>query len=397
MRKKTRTIRRSPGQVLTTVLAVMALVISMGIAAGLSAEPSHAETYTVTGKYVTDNFDQYTDSWPADLKEVPADLETTFNLYKVGTYSHDKDGNSIIVLDEAYSSVTLPATDKDDPNWTKDWLRAALSLSQLVQGDPVAGPQTVTGNNPFSLSVEEKGVYLVLGTSSKVEQNGKTIWWRPQPMLVQVFDGSKRDLEIKPEAETAHDFRVTKYWAGDPDVDKKYRPESVTVKIYYDMANNPDPVYTEKLDSSNDWCFSWTAGEDQNDPFAWTVVEQPLSGEAAEHYTFSIEPVSVTGDDADVADPANLKLFKLTNTAKTPPSPPEPTTTTEPPTTTTAAPTTTMPPTKGTEPPEPNSHTKTGDTMVLTRVIAVMAAALLLAIILIIRWRRKGRKDGGNA
>ena len=56
-----------------------------------------------------------------------------------------------------------------------------------------------------------------------------------------------------------------------------------------------------------------------------------------------------------------------------------------------------MPPTKGTEPPEPNSHTKTGDTMVLTRVIAVMAAALLLAIILIIRWRRKGRKDGGNA
>ena len=57
-----------------------------------------------------------------------------------------------------------------------------------------------------------------------------------------------------------------------------------------------------------------------NDPFAWTVEEQAISGDAGKCYTYSIEAVNAKASDSG----NDLYLFKLTNTYKAPPTPPEP-------------------------------------------------------------------------
>ena len=43
------------------------------------------------------------------------------------------------------------------------------------------------------------------------------------------------------------------------------------------------------------------------------------------------------------------------------------------------------------------SHTKTGDTMDLLKFIALMSAALLVAILAILSWRKDRREDGDEA
>lgn len=341
MRKKKRTTTKTLWQSLTAFAAALAMVVSMGFAAGITAEPSHAAgSYTINGQYVTENFGDYSEGWPEGITSLPNQLETTFSLYKVGHYSH-VDGKSVIVLDEAYSDVTLPEKQKDDysseSEWIKDWLSVAQTISQKVTADTpkAAEDQIAKASNEwkFSFSGLDTGVYLLMGTDSdltKVPREKQTTFWRPQPMLIQVFEGSAKDVKVKPEAETAHNFRVTKYWKSDKDdeaIENAVRPKSVTVKIYYDKANNADPVYTEELNSENSWTFAWTATKNRNNPYKWTVEEQALGGEADKYYTYSIEPVvagstndgtSQTDNDspteADINNTGNLKIFKLTNT-----------------------------------------------------------------------------------
>jgi hypothetical protein len=341
MKKKKRTTKKTPWQSLTAFAAALAMVVSMGFAAGITAEPSHAAgSYEITGQYVTENFGDYSEGWPEGITSLPNQLETTFSLYKVGHYSH-VDGKSVIVLDEPYSGITLPEKQKDDysseSEWIKEWLSVAQTISQKVTKDTPKAAEDQKANKDndwkFSFSGLDTGVYLLMGTDSdltKVPGEKQTTFWRPQPMLIQVFEGSAKDVKVKPEAETAHNFRVTKYWKSDKDdeaIENAVRPKSVTVKIYYDKANNADPVYTEKLNSENSWSFAWTATKDKNDPYKWTVEEQALGGEADKYYTYSIEPVvagstndglSATDNDspteADINNTGNLKIFKLTNT-----------------------------------------------------------------------------------
>ena len=132
-----------------------------------------------------------------------------------------------------------------------------------------------------------------------------------------------------------HNFRVTKYWKcadeADSAIEGKLRPTSVTVKIYYDKANNPTPRETVKLGPNDDpkknWTYSWTSDREHNDPFKWTVEEEVLSGEAALYYTYSVEPITAGSvndgtseednddpTDEDISNTGNLKIFKLTNT-----------------------------------------------------------------------------------
>ena len=340
---RTRSLKKvnSTSSVLFMVILLLAFVIVFGIN---SKQVNAESTYTVTGQYVTENFGNYTDNWSPGITSVPSQLKTTFSLYKVGHYEHDADGKSVIILDPPFDTVTLPENwqkikkeDYDDENdWIKEWLAVAQTLSMKVEGlTPVKDPVTVTGANTFSFEgITEKGLYLLYGTSSElkdVPKEGQNTWWRPQPMLIQVFDGSKTTVKVKPECETLHKFRVTKYWkCTDPEdieIEGKLRPASVTVKIYYDKDKNPTPVYTEKLNKDNSWSFAWSADREHNDPFKWTVEEQILSGEAALYYTYSVEPITAGSvndgtseedndepTDEDISNTGNLKIFKLTNT-----------------------------------------------------------------------------------
>lgn len=324
---KTRSLKKvnSTSSALFMVILLLAFVIVFGI----NSKPVDAEsTYTVTGQYVTEDLQ----TWTPGISVVPNDVKTTFSLYKVGHYERNADGKSVIVLDPPFNNVTLPEKSKeeysDDNAWIKDWLAVAQTMSMnLSEQTPVATSGEIEGNGSFTLGgIKEKGLYLLVGTSCNLENvpnEGQISWWRPQPMLIQVYDGSKREVNVKPECETLHKFRVTKYWAPCPDeetsaIESSIRPESVHVKIYYDKANNPDAEPAHEADLTNpDWSFSWTAKKDQQDPYKWTVEEEVFGGQAGLYYSYTVEPIATTAgsqESTDVNNANNEKIFKLTNT-----------------------------------------------------------------------------------
>lgn len=322
MKKKKRTTKKTPWQSLTAFAAALAMVVSMGFAAGITAEPSHAaDSYAITGQYVTDNFGEYSENWPTDIKSVPTELKTTFSVYKVGYYTHNAEGKSVIMLDPAYidKGIKLPPSYQEgDKDGLEAWMTTAKTISDNVQGDPVATAD-VNGGETFTLTVSETGLYLLVGTSAPIEQGGQKIYWRPQPMLVQVFDGSNRTVNVKPEAEIAQNFQVTKYWEcadqGDKDLESSIRPKSINIDIYYDKNQNhqldSSELYNTQpvvLSSDNSWTYTWSPKvNDYPNPQLWAVQEQDLSGEAGKYYSHSVT-------DGDANNTNNLRIFKLTNT-----------------------------------------------------------------------------------
>lgn len=323
MRKKKKTIIKTPWQSLTAFAAALAMVVSMGFAAGITAEPSHAAgDYEITGKYVTENFGKYSEDWPTTIGSVPTELKTTFSVYKVGYYTH-VDGKSVIMLDQAYidKGIKLPPSYKEgDDEGLKNWLAVAKEISSDVQGEPADTAEDVQGGKTFTLNVDEKGLYLLVGTSAPLENypvQGQITNWRPQPMLVQVFDGSNRTVNVKPEADIAQNFQVTKFWdcadQGDKDLEDKIRPKSVTVDIYYDKDENnkldASELYKQVvLDEEHDWTFKWVPRvKEYPNPLLWAIQEQDLEGEAGKYYTHSVA-------DGDTNNTNNLKFFRLTNT-----------------------------------------------------------------------------------
>lgn len=322
---KTRSLKKvnSTGTALFMVILLLALVIVFGV----NSKPVDAEsTYTVSGQYVANGFNNYTDKWASEIEAVPNQVKTTFSLYKVGHYEN-VDGKSVIALDPPFNNVTLPTKSKeeysDENAWIKDWLAAAQTMSMRLDGQtPVVTTGEVTGNKPFSLGgITEKGLYLLVGTSCEFDMDGQTVWWRPQPMLIQVFDGSNTTVNVKPECETSSKFRVTKYWACPNQdystIESSIRPASVTVRIYYDRANNSTPVYTEELNAGNSWTFEWKANQNQKDPTKWTVEEEALGGEAGNYYTYTVESPG-TATSGGNSNAASEKLFKVTNTFNPP-------------------------------------------------------------------------------
>ena len=314
-------------------LFVVILLLAFAIVFGVNSKQVNAEsTYTITGQYVTENLQ----TWTPEFSKVPDEVTTTFSLYKVGHYEN-VNGKSVIVLDGVYSNVHFDGQgldiDKKDyegkeTEWIKAWLATAQTLSMKVEGQKVVDKsQEITGNQTFVLGdkgeidEEGKGLYLLVGTSCSFEKNGHTVWWRPQPMLIQVFDGSETTVYVKPECEALHKFCVTKSWivpSGEQEAEGMVRPESVKVNIYYDKANNQNPVYEDVVlgpssKPAEDWRFSWTARKGQDDPFKWTVEEQIPDGEAGKYYTYVVSELP-TVDNGEISDVNKEKVFELTNT-----------------------------------------------------------------------------------
>ena len=308
MRKK-RTIRKRPWQKLAAAMTSLAMVVSLGIAAGVPAESSHA---AITGGQHS-LLVEYA-SW-GDVTTIPTDkLEATdFTLYKVGGFSRDKDGNPILVLDPKLDALNLDvdlAIDKKDPEWTDKWLASAQTIANAIELDETVidednkdSKTMAKGETKCTFSGLSNGLYLLIGSSQKVTgypTKDVDSYWCPQPMLVQILDGNQK-VGVKPIAEVIRKFSLQKRWEGDENVASLVQPKQVTIRILYDGEQVGDPIVLP--DENGTWGTTWKAGKGQNDPAKW-AVEEVLSDADKANYRWSIE----------YTDTGMQRNYTLTNT-----------------------------------------------------------------------------------
>lgn len=257
---------------LTRGKAILALVLALVLAVSfyLAENDSYAEG-SIAGTVTRDT------SWP-DNQSI------TFNLYKVGDYGHDNNGNVIYVLDQKYAGDAGVVQQLSDPNnygkkpgdegyadWTQKWLDTANALSthinSKVEDKPAsAGTATVTfaeGKDTASFSIPnlQNGLYLLVGSSFEADNK----YWTPQPMLVSVLNGN-RDITYNAgigikmiSRNIAHEHSVLKTFVGDNGIEDYIRPEKIAVKIMYGSEDNANEVDTVILDSSSspEFYYNW--------------------------------------------------------------------------------------------------------------------------------------------
>ena len=271
MNEKTRKLNRT-----VRLLLLMLLVVVFAAWTGLGSMTGFAKTeqkpytgsYGIEGKYM------------ADVSSVGS---TKLTLYRVGSFDRDKDGKSIIDLDDAFN-CTLPETSKDDEHWVSDWLDVAHTIEMQIDADSTlqdrlkAGETTTDEGGFYAFDKLASGVYLITGESKEVtdQATGKTTYWWPQAMLVQVLQ-STAEANLKPATSEQQKFQVIKTWSGGAEA----RPASIKVHVSYDGKEIAGSPFT--LDESNHWTAKWTAGKDQTDASKWEVVEE--MGEAAVNFT----------------------------------------------------------------------------------------------------------------
>ena len=212
----------------------------------------------------------------------PKDTEFTFNLYKVGEYAHDADGKAVFALDRSLEGSGVGPTlataanyDKgtDEAAWTRDWLNTANSLATFINGmtegkPEVKGTQTVrfgeSGEaDPITFSVNENGLYLLIGSSEDIGD----LMWTPQPMFISVLNGDKtisynNEVGVKMTSKKiAHEHSLLKTWEGDSGLEEYLQPEKVAVKIMHGSTQKSvevDTVILEKgKDGTPDFYYTW--------------------------------------------------------------------------------------------------------------------------------------------
>ena len=189
-----------------------------------------------------------------------------FNVYKVGAYSHDTTGKSILVVDPAVKSIAgVDLKDEvfSDVENLDGMIDAANTIAQYedkLGTVKVGGPVSITvGNTATLATVSENGIYLIVGDEIKVGDN----YWSPVPVLVQVlndnatftFDKAHVNAKIK-STPVAHSHNVKKVW-NDNNNEKGLRPESLDVEILY----GDKVIDTVTLNDANNWNFTWNTTE----------------------------------------------------------------------------------------------------------------------------------------
>ncbi len=344
-----------------TLFAVL-LLLTFLFAFSMTARPSFAaDTYELSGQYTLDS--NYT-----DVTKMPDAFEpATFDLYLVGEFVSGPPYARLLPQyeEKQIGPIPLRMDGEDEVVWTKRCLEYANTLSNYVPDSPDY-QINVDEHGVFSISGLANGIYLLKGDSQLIHdypEKGKSSYWWPQPMLISILDGDE-EISVKPMTELVSHLMVHKVWENENGKQEEVRPESVTVKIYYDTKDETGLRFTEILNEDNNWCFSWDPAKGEGDPSKWMVEEVTGKGSADRgklmHYTVSIGTNFVKDKKGD------KQVITITNTYCPPPT-----------TTTTTS--------------HDKAH-KTGDTFDLTKTIVLMVMALLV-LILTLLGRRKRRNE----
>lgn len=230
------------------------------------------------------------------------------SLYRVAEYEE----SGSFTLTERFRKYPVSLEQKSQEGWQG----AADALADYIRRDGITADAVFVSGSDRTVCFTDlnRGLYLVLGQTTELQEDGKTQIYEPQTALIALPEDSqgtsegmdpyqvtavlkfeKNDKPGNPEETKIH---VLKVWKQDQE---KERPDSIVVELLQtDVEGNTTVVDRQTLTKENQWSYTW---KNLSAQMRWSVSE----AEVPKGYT-----VAVTREGDTVV---------LTNTAKKPGKP----------------------------------------------------------------------------
>lgn len=225
------------------------------------------------------------------------------SLYRVAEYEE----SGSFTLTEQFRKYPVSLEQKSQEGWQG----AADALADYIRRDGITADAVLVSGSDRTVCFTDlnRGLYLVLGQTTELQEDGKTQIYEPQTALIALPEDSqgtsegmdpyqvtavlkfeKNDKPGNPEETKIH---VLKVWKQDQE---KERPDSIVVELLQtDVEGNTTVVDRQTLTKENQWSYTW---KNLSTLMCWSVSE----AEVPNGYT-----VAVTREGDTVV---------LTNTAK---------------------------------------------------------------------------------
>lgn len=230
------------------------------------------------------------------------------SLYRVAEYEE----SGSFTLTEQFQKYPVSLEQKNQEGWQG----AADALADYIRRDGITADAVLASGSDRKVCFTDlnRGLYLVLGQTTELQEDGKTQIYEPQTALIALPEDSKEtsegkdpyqvtavlkfeknDKPGKPEEKEETKIHVLKVWKQDQEEE---RPESIVVELLQmDVEGNTTVVDRQTLTKENQWSYTW---KNLSAQMRWSVSE----AEVPKGYT-----VAVTREGNTVV---------LTNTAKKP-------------------------------------------------------------------------------
>ena len=236
------------------------------------------------------------------------------SLYRVAEYEE----SGSFTLTEQFQKYPVSLEQKSQEGWQG----AADALADYIRRDGITADAVLVSGSDRKVCFTElnRGLYLVLGQTTELQEDGKTQIYEPQTALIALPEDSKETSEgtdpyqvtavlkfekndkpgkpEEPEEPEETKIHVLKVWKQDQE---KERPDSIVVELLQtDVEGNTTVADRQTLTKENQWSYTW---KNLSTLMRWSVSE----AEVPKGYT-----VAVTREGNTVV---------LTNTAKKPGNP----------------------------------------------------------------------------
>ena len=230
------------------------------------------------------------------------------SLYRVAEYEE----SGSFTLTERFRKYPVSLEQKNQEGWQG----TADALADYIRRDGITADAVLASGSDRKVCFTDlnRGLYLVLGQTTELQEDGKTQIYEPQTALIALPEDSKEtsegknpyqvtavlkfeknDKPGKPEEKEETKIHVLKVWKQDQE---KERPDSIVVELLQtDVEGNTTVVDRQTLTKENQWSYTW---KNLSAQMRWSVSE----AEVPKGYT-----VAVTREGNTVV---------LTNTAKKP-------------------------------------------------------------------------------
>lgn len=227
------------------------------------------------------------------------------SLYRVAEYEE----SGSFTLTERFRKYPVSLEQKSQEGWQG----AADALADYIRRDGIAADAVFVSGADRTVCFTElnRGLYLVLGQTTELQEDGRTQIYEPQTALIALPEDSKETSEgtdpyqvtavlkyeknDKPGNPEETKIHILKVWKQDQE---KERPDSIVVELLQtDAEGNTTVVDRQTLTKENQWSYTW---KNLSAQMRWSVSE----AEVPKGYT-----VAVTREGNTVV---------LTNTAKKP-------------------------------------------------------------------------------
>ena len=236
------------------------------------------------------------------------------SLYRVAEYEE----SGSFTLTEQFQKYPVSLEQKSQEGWQG----AADALADYIRRDGITADAMLVSGSDRTVCFTDlnRGLYLVLGQTTELQEDGKTQIYEPQTALIALPEDSqgtsegtdpyqvtavlkfekndkpgKPEKPEEPEEEEETKIHVLKVWKQDQE---KERPDSIVVELLQtDVEGNTTVADRQTLTKENQWSYTW---KNLSTLMRWSVSE----AEVPNGYT-----VAVTREGNTVV---------LTNTAKKP-------------------------------------------------------------------------------